>query len=151
MLERIASKLFNRTKLVKENAYSPYSGYKVGSSLICVKNGKIEIIDGVNVENATYGPTNCAERSAIFTSATKGFKPGEIFMIAVSASCENFSPCGVCRQVINEFAIKYIVYEFNKELKIVSLDELLPDRFILEDNKISDFENIDYEQILEKI
>ena len=129
----IHEKMVTLADIAKENAYSPYSGYKVGAVLLAVQNGVVTIELGANVENSAYGPTNCAERTAIFAAAARGIKPNEIASIAVAASGENFSPCGVCRQVISEFEIPFTVYEFDGVLKSVTLDELLPDRFTLKE------------------
>jgi len=131
--EKIFKKLIELANVIKENAYSPYSGYNVGAVLLTVKNNQVDIEMGVNVENASYWPTNCAERTAIFSAVAKGVKPNEIAAIGVAASRENFSPCGVCRQVINEFEIPYTTYEFDGKLKALTLDELLPDRFTLQE------------------
>jgi len=143
--KKIFEKLIELANVIKENAYSPYSEYKVGAVLLKVKDNQVGIEMGVNVENAAYGPTNCAERTAIFSAAAKGVKPNEIVAIGVAASGENFSPCGVCRQVINEFEIPYTTYKFNGELKVLTLDELLPDRFTLQDASVNNeqlFKNI---------
>jgi len=136
--KQIHEKMVILADLAKENAYSPYSGYKVGAVLLAVQNGVVTIELGANVENSAYGPTNCAERTAIFAAAARGIKPNEIASIAVAASGENFSPCGVCRQVISEFEIPFTVYEFNGILKSVKLDDLLPDRFTLTDGKTNE-------------
>ena len=85
------------------NAYSPYSGYKVGAALLC-DNGKI--FTGCNVENSSYGATVCAERTAIFKAVSAGER--DFSMLAVAGGKENelsdkFLPCGICRQVMAEF------------------------------------------------
>lgn len=113
----------------KEEAYSPYSSYKVGAALL-TKDGTI--ISGCNVENASYGLTMCAERTAIFTAISQGYKPGDFEAIAVAASRDDFSPCGACRQVINEFGDQMtVVFEFKDKIIITNLKDILPFNFIL--------------------
>lgn len=113
----------------KENAYSHYSGFKVGAALLA-KDGNI--ITGCNVENASYGLTMCAERTAIFKAVSEGYKPGDFEAIAIAASAPDFSPCGACRQVINEFGEDIIViFEFGGETVMKPLKDLLPYNFKL--------------------
>ena len=109
---------------VKENAYSPYSKYKVGAALL-TKDGRTFI--GCNVENAAYGDTICAERSAICNAVANGCAPGDFEAIAIASSGKDFSPCGSCRQVMQEFGKDIIViFEFNGQIKTMPLSELLP-------------------------
>lgn len=94
-------------RLVAKNAYSPYSGYKIGAAAL-FDGQPPAIVFGTNVENASYGLTICAERAAIFTGASLGLR--RLKAIAISTlDCDNnlvscFSPCGACLQVIAEFA-----------------------------------------------
>ena len=86
-----------------QRAYAPYSGYKVGAALLC-KDGSV--VCGANIENAAYGPSNCAERTAIFTAVFEGKR--DFAAIAVvggkdGVAADYFPPCGVCRQVMLEF------------------------------------------------
>ena len=86
-----------------QHAYAPYSGYKVGAALLC-KDGSV--VCGANIENAAYGPSNCAERTAIFTAVFEGKR--DFAAIAVvggkdGVASDYFPPCGVCRQVMLEF------------------------------------------------
>ena len=86
-----------------QHAYAPYSGYKVGAALLC-KDGSV--VCGANNENAAYGPSNCAERTAIFTAVFEGKR--DFAAIAVvggkdGVASDYFPPCGVCRQVMLEF------------------------------------------------
>ena len=121
--------LLKAADLAKQNAYCQYSGFKVGAALL-TKNGAV--IVGCNVENASYGLTNCAERTALFKAVSEGYKPGDFEAIAVAASGEDFSPCGACRQVINEFGEDIIViFEFKGEIVTSPLKELLPYNFKL--------------------
>jgi cytidine deaminase len=92
--------LFQAAKNVLQNSYSPYSKFKVAAALR-LKNG--EIITGVNVENASFGLTNCAERSALFTAYTKGYRKEDIAEILITTEQKQLiSPCGACRQVMRE-------------------------------------------------
>jgi len=116
--------LLEEANIAKENAYCEYSGFKVGAVLL-LKNG--EKIRGCNVENASYGLTICAERTAIFKAVSEGIKPGDIEAIAIAASGMNFSPCGACRQVIHEFGMDIVViFEFNGKINISSARQLMP-------------------------
>ena len=116
----------------REMSYSPYSNFKVGAALL-TKNGKV--YKGCNIENAAYSPGNCAERTAVFKAVSEGEK--EFLAIAIVGGMENnselsiCSPCGVCRQVLNEFvnADEFeVVLGTNKaeNIKIFKLKELLP-------------------------
>ena len=124
------TELLDQAHQAKENAYSPYSGFKVGATIL-TKDGKT--IDGCNVENAAYGSTMCAERTAIFKAVSMGYKPGDFEAIAIASSGDNFSPCGSCRQVINEFGEDIdLVFEWNGKVVIDSLKGILPYNFVLE-------------------
>lgn len=120
----------------KDMSYSPYSNFMVGAALLC-KNGKV--YTGCNIESAAYSPTNCAERTAIFKAVSEGEK--EFLAIAVAASPKGGEPdycypCGVCRQVINEFAsddLVVIVAKKQDDYRVHSLGELLPYSFGPED------------------
>lgn len=121
--------LLTKADVAKENAYCRYSGFKVGAALLA-KDGTV--ITGCNVENASYGLTICAERSAIFKAVSLGYRPGDFEAIAVAASSPDFSPCGACREVINEFGNDMVViFEFGGEMVISQLKELLPFNFKL--------------------
>ena len=90
-------------KEAMQQAYSPYSGYKVGAALLC-KDGSV--YTGCNVENASFSATNCAERTAFFKAVSEGKK--EFMAIAICGGKDGvieglFPPCGVCRQVMREF------------------------------------------------
>ena len=85
-----------------ERAYCPYSNFPVGCAIL-TKDGKT--YTGVNIENVSFGATNCAERSAIFTAVSEGYRPGFIQAIAVAGDTDDFlPPCSVCRQVLVEMA-----------------------------------------------
>ena len=126
MTELETQKLMDCAIKARENAYSPYSHFAVGAALLC-EDGTL--YEGCNIENASYGLTNCAERTAIFKAVSEGhikFKA-----LAVVADTEGpCAPCGACRQVISEFDIPQIILANLKgNYKVVSLDELLPFRF----------------------
>ena len=87
-----------------KNAYVPYSKFPVGAAVL-LKNK--QIITGFNIENASYGLTNCAERTALFCTYATGWKKEDIIKIAVVANTKDFiSPCGACRQVLLELVKK---------------------------------------------
>lgn len=115
-----------------ENAYAPYSGYKVGAAL-STDDGKI--YTGCNVENASYTPTVCAERNAFFKAISDGKR--SFTKIAVVGGkdgtvTDTFMPCGVCRQVMAEFCredFKVIVAKNKEEYTVFTLEQLLPHGF----------------------
>ena len=112
-----------------KNSYSPYSSCKVGAALLC-KNGKV--FTGVNIENAAFSPTICAERVAIFKAISEGEKCfSKIAVVGGKNGKINgiFAPCGVCRQVLREFCnddFQIILGESEEAYKIVTLKDLLP-------------------------
>ena len=96
-------KLCELAKEAMTHSYSPYSGFKVGAALLC---GDGTVYQGCNIENAAFGPTNCAERTAIFKAVYDGRR--DFVAIAVCGGKDGvitgqFPPCGVCRQVMREF------------------------------------------------
>ncbi|WP_378953789.1 cytidine deaminase [Pelosinus sp. sgz500959] len=111
---------------VRENAYVPYSNFKVGAAVLA-KNGKI--YTGCNVENASYGLCNCAERTAIFKAVSEG--ETDLVAIAIIAdTVKPVAPCGACRQVMAEFRIqKIMMCNLHGEQRIATLEELLPYSF----------------------
>lgn len=116
---------------IKKNAYAPYSNFHVGAAVIG-NSGKV--YTGVNVENSSYGATICAERVAVCKAISEGEK--SIEAIAISSDSEDYTfPCGICRQVIAEFAGKNLVIlcSNNKgEYKVFSLEDFLPNSFVFE-------------------
>ena len=113
-----------------KNAYAPYSNFKVGAALLTSKG---EVFAGCNVENASYGMTNCAERTAIFSAVSELGPNLEIDAIAIvnekNAPC---APCGACRQVIYEFGPKATVFFLGaKGWKKLPITKLLPEGFHL--------------------
>ena len=106
------------------HSYSPYSGYKVGAALLC-KDGTV--FTGCNVENAAYGATICAERTAMVKAVSEGHRDFDTIVIA-GRSEDYCVPCGTCRQVMMEFAPDLTVICLNGkgESKRFALKELLP-------------------------
>jgi cytidine deaminase len=114
-----------------KNAYAPYSKFKVGAAVL-LKNG--EIITGANIENCSFGLTNCAERSALFYTYSQGFRKEEILKIAVITDTEMAaSPCGACRQVMSELLNSdcpiILSNKSKSDIKETTTEELLPYSF----------------------
>ncbi|MCX7786025.1 MAG: cytidine deaminase [candidate division WOR-3 bacterium] len=117
-------KLINAAKQASNNAYAPYSKFKVGSALLTAKN---KIFTGANVENASYGLTVCAERVALFKAVSEGEK--KFKAIAIYTNTQNLTyPCGACLQVLYEFSpkIKVIISNACGKIKQFFLSQLLP-------------------------
>lgn len=114
-----------------KNAYAPYSNFRVGAALL-FSNGKV--FSGCNVENASYGMTNCAERTAIFSAVAQLGPNIEIRAVAVVNDQEvPCSPCGACRQVIYEFGPNAIIFfQGASGPKQAHITELLPEGFRLQ-------------------
>lgn len=106
----------------REQAYAPYSEFQVGAALLA-EDGTV--FPGCNVENISYGLTNCAERVAIGAAVARGYRRFQK-VVVVADTKEPVSPCGACRQVLAEFGVKSIVLVNRKESITFSLDELLP-------------------------
>ena len=110
----------------RRHAYAPYSHYRVGAALLAASG---EVFTGCNVENASFGLTNCAERTALFKAVSEGHKEFE----KIAISLENAgTPCGACRQVLNEFAPELVVLLGDETGKLVAettLGQLLPSAF----------------------
>ena len=126
--------LLKEAKAVIKNAYVPYSNFRV-AAVLKLKNGKT--ITGVNIENASYGLSNCAERSALFSAFSKGVQKEDIETLMVYTDKVYFiSPCGACRQVMNELMEKdanVILANSKNEFKKMKNKELLPAGFSKED------------------
>lgn len=122
-------------KKIKENAYVPYSHFPVGAAVL-YKNG--EVIPGVNVENVSFGATNCAERTALFTGVTKGYGKHDVAAIAVAANTQDYiTPCSICRQVMVELCesdTPVFLTNGKGEIKRVTVAELVPYAFETMDN-----------------
>ena len=124
-------KLVELAKEAMTHAYVPYSGYKVGAALLCTDG---TVYQGCNIENAAYGPTNCAERTAFFKAVYDGHR--DLAAIAVVGGKDGvisgaFPPCGVCRQVMREFCDDdFMIYMGDQNgFQPLTLAELLPHSF----------------------
>lgn len=118
-----------------DNAYAPYSNYHVGACVL-TKDGRTFI--GANIENASYGATNCGERSALFAAYSNGYRKEDIEALAIVTDGDKLAgPCGICRQVLSELLEDKtpIVLSNRKETQVKTIDELLPMRFTNEDLK----------------
>ena len=123
--------LFDVANHAMKNAYAPYSHYQVGAAILCDDQ---KVYSGVNVENASFGLTNCAERTAIFKAVSEGAKSVKAIVITNSTK-ELSKPCGACRQVMSEFMgpedvvflannqNDYQKYTFNEILPLAFSDE----------------------------
>lgn len=125
--------LVNLAKEARSHAYVPYSGFSVGAALLC-KDGKI--YQGCNIENAAFGPTVCAERTAFFKAVYDGERVFEAIAVVGGRAGEEitglFPPCGVCRQVMREFCdldFKLYLGRENGAFETMTLGEMLPMSF----------------------
>ena len=124
--------LIEKAKEAMQHAYVPYSGYKVGAALLCADG---TVYGGCNIENASYSPTNCAERTAFFKAVYDGHR--DFVAIAVVGGKDGvitgaFPPCGVCRQVMREFCTDdFMVYVGGKDdtYQALTLAQILPYSF----------------------
>ena len=126
MTEQEIQKLIDRAIVAREKTYSPYSHFGVGAALLCEDGA---IYEGCNIENASYGLTNCAERTAIFKAVSEGHTKFKV--LAVVADTEGpCAPCGACRQVMGEFNIPIIIMgNLKGDIEVVSTEALLPFSF----------------------
>ena len=110
----------------RENAYAPYSRFAVGAALLCADG---RVYQGCNIENASFGLTNCAERTALFKAVSEGER--EFTAIAIAAEGSAPWPCGACRQALHEFApdIRVLVTWGDAQRGEALLPELLPKGF----------------------
>lgn len=125
--------LVRRALAARRFAYTPYSHFKVGAALLA-KNG--QVFTGCNIESASFSPTNCAERTALFKAVSEGVQ--EFAALAVvgwkeGETCTDFAtPCGVCRQMLYEFCspdMPVILAKNEEEMLVMTLGELLPRGF----------------------
>lgn len=115
------AELLARADAVAGKAYAPYSNFDVGAALLA-RDGRV--IEGVNVENAAYPLGVCAERNALSTAITEGYRPGDFEAIAINAS-----PCGGCRQWLWEMRFDRVVFRNQGRVVTLTPAELLPETF----------------------
>ena len=135
--ENIAKALIRKALQARRKAYSPYSHFQVG---VALETDSGEIFLGCNVENASYGASNCGERTAVFKAVSEGYKHFQrIAIVGGMKDSEELPycmPCGICRQVMAEFvdlqSFQVILAKNEEEYKIYTLAELLPHAFLPE-------------------
>ena len=128
MDDKLRKQLIHLAFEARMQSYSPYSEYAVGAALLCADQA---IYTGCNIENASYSPTNCAERTAFFKAVSEGER--SFVAIAIVGGPENTvsglcTPCGVCRQVMAEFCDKNfeVILGTPEKHNVYSLDEIIP-------------------------
>ena len=115
------AELLARADAVAERAYAPYSRFHVGCAVLA-RDGRV--IEGVNVENASYPLGVCAERTALARAVAEGYGPGDLVAAAITAS-----PCGGCRQWLHEMRVERVVFRNGGRVVTMMPDELLPESF----------------------
>jgi len=123
------SELLKHAFKAMENAYAPYSNYHVGACIVC-KDG--HYFYGANIENASYGATNCAERSATFACYSNGYRKDDIEALAIVSDGDYVAaPCGICRQVLSELLNQDtpIILSNGKKTEVHTIADLLPMQF----------------------
>lgn len=124
--------LLTLARSARERAYAPYSNFMVGAAVL-TRDGRC--FSGCNVENASYGLCNCAERTALFSAIAAGCRPGDFAAIAVIADTEQpVSPCGACRQVMSELCdgtLPVLLGNLTGDLQRSTVAALLPGAFTL--------------------
>lgn len=127
--------LMHEAKTARQKAYAPYSKFLVGAALL-TRDGKV--FHGCNVENASYGLCNCAERTALFAAVAAGYKPGDFQTLAVVGDTDSpIAPCGACRQVIIELGspkLEVVLTNLKGDVEVTSASALLPGAFYLDPN-----------------
>jgi len=113
--------LLARADEVAARAYAPYSEFHVGCAVL-VRDGRV--IEGVNVENASYPLGVCAERTALACAVVEGYGPGDFVVAAITAA-----PCGGCRQWLHEMRVERVVFRNGGRVLTMTADELLPESF----------------------
>jgi cytidine deaminase len=128
LTEQIIAESKKAAKTVSESAYCPYSNFRVGSAVVD-ESGRI--FCGCNVENASFGLTSCAERNAIFQAVAAGAKKITCVVLYTPTPKPTTTPCGACRQVINEFGVNALIIStcLGDEIFTTTLDTLLPKAF----------------------
>lgn len=130
LTDELRQKLIETALVARQWAYAPYSQYHVGAALLTASD---RIYDGVNVENAAYPSSMCAERVAVFKAISEGEKD---FVALAVASSNGGAPCGACRQVLAEFGLDTLILIVNSKGEVVQetpLASLLPSAFQPED------------------
>ena len=124
-----AAELYETAERVSDNAYAPYSGFRVGAALLA---GNGRVYTGVNIENSSFGATICAERTAFVKAVSEGER--DFTAIAVTVRGKESVPCGICRQFMYEFSpdIFIITGTGREKLDVRKLSDLLPLGFVLE-------------------
>ncbi|MEW6724515.1 MAG: cytidine deaminase [Bacillota bacterium] len=133
MEDREVAELIEAARAARGKAYVPYSNFAVGAAVRTVTG---EVYTGCNIENGSYGLTNCAERTAIFKAVSEGHR--RFTHLAVICDTRDVcTPCGACRQVISEFGEGMTIYLTNLQgkLRVVRVDDLLPGAFNLTENR----------------
>ena len=129
-MKKVDEVMFEHALKAYSNAYTPYSKFNVGA-VVKLKNG--EYITGSNIENASYGLSNCAERSALFNTYSRGYRKDDIeTMMVIGATDGPISPCGACRQVMSELVdldSKVVLTNLKKDIKEITVRELIPFSF----------------------
>ncbi|WP_395406003.1 cytidine deaminase [Pseudoduganella sp. UC29_106] len=122
--------LIEEAKAARLKAYTPYSNFKVGAALL-TRDGKV--FHGCNVENASYGLCNCAERTAFFSAVAHGYKPGDFDkLVVVGETDKPIAPCGACRQVTLEMGgndLPVVLTNLKGDIRETTAAELLPEAF----------------------
>ena len=113
--------LLERAAAAASRAYAPYSEFEVGCALL-TRNGRV--VEGVNVENASYPLGVCAERTALARAIAEGYRPGDFVAAAITAS-----PCGGCRQWLLEMGVERVVFRNGGRVVTMTAEELLPESF----------------------
>ena len=131
-LTDLLADLLARARSAREQAYAPYSHFQVGAALL-TRDGRR--FSGCNVENASYGLCNCAERTALFSAVAAGCQPGDFVALAVLADTDSpVSPCGSCRQVMAELcdgAMPVLMANLRGDTQQTTVAALLPGSFKL--------------------
>ena len=138
MNQETLTRLVNAAMQAREKSYAPYSGFSVGAALL-TDDGVV--YTGANIENAAHTPTVCAERTAFFTAIHNGARRFSAIAVVggpTQKEIDSFCPpCGVCRQVMSEFCngdFKILLCD-GKQTKTLTLDQLLPERFVLRESE----------------
>jgi len=122
--------LISEARAARDLAYTPYSNFKVGAALEC-KDGRV--FRGCNIENASYGLCNCAERTAFFSAIAHGYQPGDFTALAVIGDTEGpIAPCGACRQVVLELGgneLPVVLTNLKGDLLETTAADQLPNAF----------------------